>query len=91
MPDMNIEPMPSQIGPRRISLEQYGKKQMSTMLPGHEINEEGRIKLVSLRQTNKRPRSEVDDEDHSFSYGNQPKRFKSYQGQEKVPTQVLVF
>ena len=82
MPDISIEPLPSQIGPRRISLEQYGKKQTH----GHEINEEGRIKLVSLRPTNKRPRSEVDDEDHSFSYGNQPKRFKSYHGQEKVPT-----
>ena len=86
--------MPNKTGLRRVSIEQtydYGK----SSIPGHEINEEGRVKLVSLRQTNKRTRSEVDDEDHSSSYGNQPKRFKGYQshgGQEKVPpTQALFF
>jgi len=91
---MNIDSMPNKTGPRRVPIEQTYDYGRSTSIPGHEINEEGRIKLVSLRQTNKRSRSEVDDEDHSFSYGNQPKRFKGYQdghgGQEKVPpTQVF--
>jgi len=87
---MTIDTMPNKTGPRRVPIDQshdYGK---STSFPGHEINEEGRVKSVSLRQTNKRSRSEVDDDDHSFSYGTQPKRFKGYQGghvgQEKVPT-----
>ena len=87
---MNIDTMPNKTGPRRVPIEQtydYGKP-MS--IPGHEINEEGRVKSISSRQTNKRSRSEVDDEDHSFSYGTQPKRFKGYQGshggQEKVLT-----
>jgi len=81
--------MLNQNGPRRIPLNSYETNQMSASIPGHEINEDGRIKLASLRQPNKRTRSEVDDEEHSFSYGHQPKRFKAYQdhgGQEKVPT-----
>ena len=92
---MNIDAMPNKTGPRRVPIEQTYDYGNSTSIPGHEINEEGRVKLVSLRQTNKRSRSEVDDEDHSFSYGNQPKRFKGYQDghgdQEKVPTRVLIF
>jgi hypothetical protein len=94
---LNVIPdtIPNQKGPRRVPIEQsanqydsYENNQMSVSIPGHEINKDGRIQLNTLRQTNKRTRSEVDDEEQSFSYGNQPKRFKAYEdhgGQEKVP------